>query len=87
MLASGTGKAIGAGLCFSTCFHLVSHVAQWLKNPPATQETQETWFDPWVKEIPWSRAWLPTSGFSPGESHGQRSLEGYSPWVAESDVT
>jgi len=24
-------------------------------------------------------AWLPTPGFLPGESHGQRSLVGYSP--------
>ena len=30
--------------------------------------------------IPWRREWLPTAGFSPGESHGQRSLVGYSPW-------
>ena len=25
-------------------------------------------------------AWLPTPVFLPGESHGQRSLAGYSPW-------
>ena len=28
----------------------------------------------------WRREWLPTPIFSPGEFHGQRSLEGYSPW-------
>ena len=27
----------------------------------------------------WRRAWQPTAGFLPGESHGQRSLAGYSP--------
>ena len=27
--------------------------------------------------IPWRRAWQPTPIFLPGESHGQRSLEGY----------
>ena len=37
-------------------------------------------FDPWVAKIPWRRAWQPTLVFFPGESHGQRSLEGYSPW-------
>ena len=37
-------------------------------------------FDPWVGKIPWRRAWLPTPVFLPGESHGQRSLAGYSPW-------
>jgi len=36
-------------------------------------------FDPWVRKIPWSRKWQPTPVFLPGESHGQRSLEGYSP--------
>ena len=35
-------------------------------------------FDPWVRKIPWSRKQQPTPGFLPGESHGQRSLVGYS---------
>ena len=37
-------------------------------------------FDPWVEEIPWRREWQPTPVCWPGESHGQRSLEGNSPW-------
>ena len=37
-------------------------------------------FDPWVRKILWRRAWQPTLVFLPGESHGQRSLVGYSPW-------
>ena len=36
-------------------------------------------FDLWVRKIPWRRAWQPTPVFLPGEPHGQRSLEGYSP--------
>ena len=45
-------------------------------------------FDPWVGKIPWGRAWLPTQVFLPGESHGQRSLAGYSPGGhKESDMT
>ena len=36
-------------------------------------------FNPWVGKIPWRRAWHPTPVFLPGESHGQRSLAGYSP--------
>ena len=35
-------------------------------------------FDPWVGKIPRRRAWQPTPGFMPGESHGQRSLKHYS---------
>ena len=34
-------------------------------------------FNPWVGKIPWRRAWQLTPVFLPGESHGQRSLEGY----------
>ena len=37
-------------------------------------------FDPWVGKIPWRRKWQPTPVFLPGESHGQRSLVGNSPW-------
>ena len=44
-----------------------------VKNPLAVQET-------WVGKIPWRRAWQPTPVFLPGESHGQRSLVGYSSW-------
>ena len=45
-------------------------------------------FDPWVGKIPWRRKWQPTPVFLPGESHGQRSLVGYSPWGhKESDTT
>ena len=44
-------------------------------------------FNPWVRKIPWRRKWQPTPVFLPGESRGQRSLGGYSPWVAESDKT
>ena len=36
-------------------------------------------FDPWFRKIPWRRKWQPTPVFLPGESHGQRSLVGYSP--------
>ena len=36
-------------------------------------------FDPWVGKIPWRRKRQPTPVFLPGESHGQRSLAGYSP--------
>ena len=32
------------------------------------------------QEIPWRRKCQPTPVFLPVESHGQRSLAGYSPW-------
>ena len=39
-------------------------------------------------EDPLEKEWLPTPVFLPGESHGQRSLVGCSPWGRkESDTT
>ena len=35
-------------------------------------------FHPWIRKIPWRRAWQPTPVFLPRESRGQRSLAGYS---------
>ena len=44
-------------------------------------------FDPWVVKIPWRRARQPTPGFLPGESHGQRSLVGCSPYTESQRVS
>ena len=54
-----------------------SEVVLGVKNPPAN--AGRCWrlgFDPWVRKIPWRRAWQPIPVFLPGESHGQRSLVG-----------
>ena len=60
-------------------------MAQRLKCLPAMWENL---FDLWVGKIPWRRKWQPTPVFLPGESHGGRSLVGYSPWGRkESDTT
>ena len=50
-----------------------------VKNLPTCRNHRRCRFDPWVRNIPWSRIWQPTPVFFPGESHGQRSLAGYSP--------
>ena len=45
-------------------------------------------FNPWVRKIPWRRAWQPTPVSLPEESHGQRNLVGYSAWgYEESNMT
>ena len=44
-------------------------------------------FNPWVGKIPWRRKRPPTPASLPGESHGQRSLVGYSHGVTELEVT
>ena len=54
-----------------------SLLAQSVKNLPAMQETQVQFLRP---EDPLENKWQPTPLFLPGESHGPRSLVGYSPW-------
>ena len=56
--------------------HGASLVAQTVKNPPATQETQ-VWSLGW--EDPLEKGMEPTPVFFPGKFHGQRSLVAYSP--------
>ena len=51
-------------------------------------DTRDSGFNPWVGKIPWRKAWQPTPVFLPGESHEQRTLAGFGPWVhKESDTT
>ena len=50
---------------------------------------QYTAYNPIYIKLNWSvYAWQPTPLFLPGESHGQGSLAGYSPWgLKVSDMT
>ena len=64
---------------FQVCKALYIYGLSWWLRPCVSLE-----FDPWVWKIPWRREWQPTPVFSPGESHGQRSLAGYSPWGQKS---
>ena len=54
-------------------------MAQQVKNPPAMQETQETWFQSLSLEDPLEKGMATQSNILPGEFHGQRSLVSYSP--------
>ena len=54
-----------------------SQVAQPVRIP---SQYRRLGFDPWVRKILWRRKQQPTPVFSPGKSHGERSLVGYSPW-------
>ena len=51
-----------------------------VKNLPANAGDRTHGLNPWVGKIPWRRTWQPTPVSLPGESPGQRSLVGYSPW-------
>ena len=52
---------------------------RWLHGKESTCQCWRHGFNPWVRKIPWRRKWQHTPLFLPGKSHGQRSLEGYSP--------
>ena len=57
--------------------------AQSVKHLPAMWETWVQFLD---QKFPWRRKWQPTPVFLPGESHGQRSLAGYSSWDLKSQT-
>ena len=49
--------------------------------PTNAEDIKRHGFDPWVRKIPWRRAWQPILVFLPEESHEKRrSFVGYSPW-------
>ena len=57
-----------------------SQVVLAVKNLPANSGDKRGRFNGCVGKIPWRRAWQPIPVFLPGESHGQRSVVGNSPW-------
>ena len=60
-------------------------MSQWVKNLPAMQGT---WVRSMSGEHPLEKGIVKHSSILPGESHGQRSLVGYSPrGRKESDTT
>ena len=77
----------GSANCFyqgPDLFSNVSHLGGFpggavVKNVPDSRiKLVPDKFDPWIRNIPWRRNWQSTSVFSPGKSHGQSSLSGYS---------
>ena len=76
------------GCCFLyTIYYMLyaSLIAPLVKNLPAMQETLVQFLD---QEDPLEKEWQPIPVLLPRESHGQRSLAGYSLWGhKESDTT
>ena len=79
-----------AGVCWGVALlgHLITlGLPRWCSGEESAGECRRHkrhGFDTWVRKIPWSRKWQSTPVSLPGESHGQRGLVGYSPWVAKS---
>ena len=73
------------GLCD---FTVLCGVPKWGSGKESACRCRRLRFNPWVRKSPWCRKWQPIPEFLPGKFHGQRSLEGYSPWGrTESDTT
>ena len=77
-LTSSHVRAVNAGSQGRTWFKGIPRGSV-VKNLPANAGHKRHGFDPWVRKIPWRRAWQPTV-FLSGKFYGQRSLAGYSPW-------
>ena len=59
-----------------------------VKNPPASAgDERDAGSIPGSGRFPWRRKWQPIPVFLPGESHGQRSLAGCSPWGCQESNT
>ena len=87
-MSMGSSNAVQTG--FRAKYHTVwaSPVAQQYRIHRQCRSCRRCGFDPWVGKNPSRRAWQPTLIFLPGESLGQGSLAGYSPWGrTESDTT
>ena len=74
------GKHILTNIPLKIIISWASQVALAVKNLPANSGDKRGGFNGWVGKISWRRARDPTPVFLLGESHGQRSLVGYSPW-------
>ena len=82
---SGSERPPGEEIGYPLQYSWATLVAQTAKNPPAMWET-------WVQSLSWEdlleEGMATHSCILAGESHGQRSLEGYSPWGCKDlDIT
>ena len=85
----GSDRSSGEGIGYPLQYSWASLVAQTVRNLPVMQEPQETCVRSLCGEGPLEEGMATNSPvFLPGESHGQRSLAGYSPrGRKESDMT
>ena len=58
----------------------------WLSSKESTCQSRRHRrhrFNLWIRKLLWRKKWQSTPVFLPRESHGQRSLAGYSPWGSQ----
>ena len=69
---------LSTSLCEVAAIFYMSGGASGQESTCQCRRPKRRGFNPWVRKIPWRRAWQPIPVFLPGESHGQRNLAGYS---------
>ena len=69
----------GINYCLKPYVYVVENGASG-KEPNCQCRRHESRVQLLGREDPWRRKWQPTPVFLPGQSYGQRSLVGYSPW-------
>ena len=66
-------------MIFDNGYSSVNGLLLQFSGKESTCNAGDAGLNPWVRKIPWRRAWQPTPVFLPGESHGQSRLEVCSP--------
>ena len=80
-LGRSPGEGKGYPLQYSSMGSRQTGKSDWIKVPPLSPHLITSLCSHTrIRKLPWRRKWQPTPAFPPGKSHGQRSLEGYSPW-------
>ena len=74
------GKPSFVLIIASSHTHRKNGLPGWLSSRESACQYRGHGFDPCVGEILWRNKWQPTPVFLLGESRGQKSLVGYSPW-------
>ena len=75
-------RFISLGVGILVLIMLLAGLSQWLSSKEFACNSGDAGrhgFDPWVRKIPWKSAQQLNPVFFPGESSGQRNLEGYTP--------
>ena len=81
-------QQVGLIICFISRMYMLIPDGSSKESACQCRRHRRRGFDPWVRKISQKRKWQLTPVFLPEESHGQRSLVGYSPWSQkESDTT
>ena len=73
-------------VCVCVCVFVSAGLPCWLSSKQFACNAGDTGSNPGLGRFSWRRKWQPTPVFFPGESQGQGSLVGCSPWGCKSQT-